>query len=192
MTQPNERPKVCIVGCGRVGAQLAIDFDKQGYDIIVIDVNADAFVRLPEKNDFRLRHSFIGDGTDPAFLMRVKANTAEIFIAVTNGDNRNILAAQIAQRTFNIPHVICRIYDPKRHKIYRDLGVQSICPTLLGARAIMKTLEMGDASGSISGIHGAIPPAPESPPSGNATPESASRNGAPTPVAIPSPTLREA
>jgi trk system potassium uptake protein len=183
MDQPNEHFRVCIVGCGRVGAQLAIDFDKQGYDSIVVDVNADAFLRLPEKNDFRIKHSFIGDGTDPTFLEHINAHTVDVFIAVTNGDNRNILAAQIAQRKFKIPHVICRIYDPKRHKIYRDLGLQSICPTLLGAKAIMKMLEMGDASGAISGIHSMIPGALEAPaPNGNAAPATPVIKSAPSAV----------
>jgi trk system potassium uptake protein TrkA len=141
MAKPNGgKPSVCIMGCGRVGALLAAYFYEQHYAVQVIDINAEAFNRLSEK-DIRDRHTTVGDGTDPAVLKRAGVATADIFIAVTNGDNRNIMASQIAQRQFNVAQVICRVYDPMRHAICRErLGIQSICPTLIGRDAIIAAL----------------------------------------------------
>lgn len=126
------------MGCGRVGAVLADDYHRQGHDVRVIDVKQDAFLRLSNE-DLRTKAT-LGNGTDPSVLKRAQIERADIFIAVTNGDNRNILASQIAKRTFKIPQVICRIYDPKRHEAYKKLGITSICPTLLGVAAIHHAL----------------------------------------------------
>jgi trk system potassium uptake protein TrkA len=140
MAKPNGVQSVCIMGCGRVGAMLAEHFHSMGYAVHIIDVNSDAFRRLNTK-DLRDNHTTQGDGTDPSVLERADITHADIFIAVTNGDNRNVMAAQIAKHQFNVAQVICRIYDPKRHEIYRDkLGINSICPTLIGADAIFSTL----------------------------------------------------
>lgn len=135
MAATTSAERVCIMGCGRVGAQLATHFFDQGYDVRVIDIRKDAFGRLPDEAAYHFT-TVLGDGTDPAVLESAGILGSAIFIAVTNGDNRNIMAAQIAQQGFNIPNVICRIYDPKRHEIYKGLGVRSICPTLIGADAI--------------------------------------------------------
>jgi trk system potassium uptake protein TrkA len=136
MAKPNGVACVCIMGCGRVGAMLAEQFHSQHYAVHIIDQNDEAFGRLNNK-ELREHHTTQGDGTDPTVLERAGIANADIFIAVTNGDNRNILAAQIAKHQFNVGKVICRIYDPKRHEIYgAQLGIQSICPTLIGADAI--------------------------------------------------------
>jgi Trk K+ transport system NAD-binding subunit len=73
-------------------------------------------------------------------LRRAGIEKMECFIAVTNGDNRNILAAQIAKNTFHVPRVICRIYDPKRQETYAELGLDSICPTVVSAQLIRNAL----------------------------------------------------
>lgn len=130
---------ICIMGCGRVGAQLASHFFSQGIDVRIIDTNEDAFLRL-EDDKLRQNHTVQGDGTDPGVLERAGITEIDTFIAVTNGDNRNIMAAQIAQIQYNVPRVICRIYDPKRHEIYKRLGVMSVCPTNVGAEEIMRVL----------------------------------------------------
>ncbi|MGH7194959.1 MAG: potassium channel family protein [Candidatus Saccharimonadales bacterium] len=140
MAKPNGTQSVCIMGCGRVGAMLAEHFHSLHYAVHVIDVNSDAFRRLNAK-ELHGTHTTQGDGTDPDVLERADIKHTDIFIAVTEGDNRNVLAAQIAKHQFNVPQVICRIYDPKRHEIYRDkLGIRSICPTIIGAEAIFDTL----------------------------------------------------
>jgi trk system potassium uptake protein TrkA len=124
---------IIIVGCGRVGAELARLMSLDGNNVTVIDQNADAFERLDDRITVQ---TVVGDGTDMDTLVRAGIHEAEAFAAVTNGDNRNIMAAQIAQRIFNVPHVVCRIYDPLRQRTYNDLGLHSISPTVVGAKLL--------------------------------------------------------
>lgn len=145
MATPSSTQHICIMGCGRVGALLAGYFFKQGIDVRVIDTIEDAFLRL-EDDRIRQNHTFHGDGTDPNVLIRAGIADVDTFIAVTNGDNRNIMASQIAQIQFKVPRVICRIYDPKRHEIYKKLGVLSVCPTNAGADEIVRVLASGTAT----------------------------------------------
>lgn len=126
-----------IVGCGRVGSALAKYLDADGHEVIVVDENASAFKRLGHK--FK-GHVVVGTGIDYDVLKRAGAATADGFIAVTNGDNRNIMAALIAQRMFKIKRIVARIYDPPRGQMYRELGVQTVCPTTVGAKLIRDVL----------------------------------------------------
>ena len=126
-----------IVGCGRVGSALAKLLDADGHDVVVVDENPAAFKRLGQK--FK-GHVVVGTGIDYDILKRAGAKTADGFVSVTDGDNRNIMAALIAQRLFKIPKVVCRIYDPPRGQMYRELGVQTVIPTTLGAKMIRDTL----------------------------------------------------
>ncbi|HEY2553732.1 MAG TPA: NAD-binding protein, partial [Candidatus Cybelea sp.] len=103
----------------------------------VVDENAAAFKRLGP--NFK-GHVVVGTGIDFDVLKRAGAATADGFIAVTNGDNRNIMAALIAQRMFKIQRIVARIYDPPRGQMYRQLGVQTVCPTTVGAKMIRDTL----------------------------------------------------
>ena len=123
--------KLLILGCGRVGATLANIMNKGGHEVTVIDLNTESFDRLG--SDFS-GNTILGDGTDEDVLIRAGIESAEAFAAVTNGDNRNILAAQIAKHTFGVPKVICRIYDPIRQETYNALGLESISPTVVGAK----------------------------------------------------------
>jgi trk system potassium uptake protein TrkA len=129
--------KVIIVGCGRVGAELAKILDIDGHDVTVIDKDADAFNRLAD--DLNVT-KVVGDGTDMETLVRSGIREADAFAAVTNGDNRNIMAAQIAQRMFEVPNVVCRIYDPLRQQTYKVLGLRSISPTVVGAKLLRNDL----------------------------------------------------
>ncbi len=126
-----------IVGCGRVGSALAKYLDADGHEVIVIDENAAAFKRLGQK--FK-GHVVVGTGIDFDVLKRAGAATADGFVAVTNGDNRNIMAALIAQRMFKIKRVVARIYDPPRGQMYQELGVETVCPTTVGAKLIRDVL----------------------------------------------------
>jgi trk system potassium uptake protein len=126
-----------IVGCGRVGSALAKLLDADGHEVIVVDENPAAFKRLGPK--FK-GHEVVGTGIDYDVLKRAGAATADGFIAVTNGDNRNIMAALIAKRMFKIKRIVARIYDPPRGQMYRELGVQTVCPTTVGARLIRDVL----------------------------------------------------
>ncbi len=126
-----------IVGCGRVGSALAKYLDADGHEVIVVDENPGAFKRLGQK--FK-GHVVVGTGIDYDVLKRAGAGTADGFIAVTNGDNRNIMAALIAQRMFKIKRIVARIYDPPRGQMYRELGVETVCPTTVGAKLIRDVL----------------------------------------------------
>jgi len=118
--------KTVIVGCGRVGAELASTFDKAGHEVIILDLTPRAFDRLPSTfKGTALR----GDGTDEDILRRAGAEDADIFIAMTEGDNRNVLAAQLAQEALGAKRVIAKINDPVRAKAYAELGIATLCRT---------------------------------------------------------------
>ena len=85
----------------------------------------------------------LGDGTDAEVLRRAGIEEADAFVAVTEGDNRNIMAAQIAQLVFQVPRVVCRIYDPVREEAYRKLGLNTYCPTVTGTEVVTKMLMEG-------------------------------------------------
>ncbi len=135
--------KIVILGCGRVGAALATMMDKAGHNVSVIDYSSDAFQRLSP--DFQ-GETLVGNGVDEEVLIRAGIKNADAFAAVTNGDNRNIMASQIAKEIFKVKKVVCRIYDcriydPIRDEIYRDLGLETICPTKVGAQLIFEAIE---------------------------------------------------
>lgn len=127
--------KVVIVGCGRVGSTLAKNLSQDGHDVAVVDVSRRAFDRLGEDFSGQL---VLGSGIDQEVLEQAGADKADCFISVTNGDNRNIMSAQVAKEIFNVPRVMTRIYDPIRERVYREMGLYTYCPTVLGA-AIART-----------------------------------------------------
>ncbi|HLI07743.1 MAG TPA: TrkA family potassium uptake protein [Ktedonobacteraceae bacterium] len=129
--------KIVILGCGRVGATLANIMDQAGHNVSVIDYSSDAFQRLHP--DFS-GETIVGNGVDEEVLMRAGIQNADAFAAVTNGDNRNIMASQIAKDIFHVKKVVCRIYDPIRESTYHELGLETICPTIVGAKLISEAL----------------------------------------------------
>lgn len=130
--------KIVVLGCGRVGATLARLMTGEGHEVTVIDQSSDAFSRLGQ--DYPQERTVLGDGTDEDVLRRAGLEDADAFVAVTNGDNRNILASQIAQHTFHVAKVMCRIYDPIRQETYNAMGLESICPTIIGAKLFRDAL----------------------------------------------------
>jgi len=130
--------KVVIMGCGRVGARLANLLDADGHSVAVLDTNSYSFRRLlPDFNGTAL----VGNGIDEEALKRAGIEEAGAFVAVTQGDNRNVMAAQIAKHIFNVPRVICRIYDPLRQELYSTLGLEAISPTTVFAEILREKLE---------------------------------------------------
>jgi trk system potassium uptake protein TrkA len=118
--------KVVVMGCGRVGARVSSILDHNGHDVTIIDSNATAFRRLsPEFGG----DTILGTGIDEDVLKSADIERADAFIAVTNSDNRNIMAGQIARVMFGVHDVIVRIYDPVREDTYRRLGLSTVCPT---------------------------------------------------------------
>jgi len=131
------------VGCGRVGSQIAANMDRQGHEVVIVDRDPNAFSRAANRgilgNSFK-GDQVVGNGTDVDVLRRAGIERADGFVAVTEGDNRNIMASQIAKDVYKVPHVVARIYDPERAEAYEKLGLHTICPTIEGARHIEKVL----------------------------------------------------
>jgi trk system potassium uptake protein TrkA len=124
-----------ILGCGRVGARMAAQLDNMGHNVSIIDRGPDSFKRLPP--DFKGK-VVLGTGIDEDVLKRAGIEQADVFAAVTNGDNTNIMASQVAKEIFQVPRVIARIYDPVRETTYHMLGLETICPTTLITNTIIK------------------------------------------------------
>ena len=130
--------KVVIMGCGRVGAQLAGTLDEAGHSVTVLDNDAYSFRRLPP--DFG-GIALLGNGIDEEALKKAGIEEADAFVAVTQGDNRNVMAAQIAKYIFDVPRAVCRIYDPLRWELYQTLGLETLSPTLTFAQMLKEKLE---------------------------------------------------
>jgi trk system potassium uptake protein TrkA len=130
--------KIVIMGCGRVGAQLAALLDSEGHTVTILDTNDYSFRRLPPAFNGT---ALLGNGTDEDVLKRAGVEEADVFVAVTQGDNRNVLAAQIAKHMFNVPKVICRIYDPLRRELYSTLGLETFSPTTIFAQMLKEKIE---------------------------------------------------
>lgn len=121
---------VIIVGCGRVGSELAKLLSSEGHNVVVIDRQPKSFERLGRTfNGVTL----VGNGFDVEVLKQAGIAQADAFCSVTNGDNSNIVAAQVAKKIFKVPKVIARVYDPSRADIYRSLGLDVISGTILFA-----------------------------------------------------------
>ncbi len=130
--------KVVIMGCGRVGSRLAGLLDIEGHSVTILDTDAYSFRRLP--SDFS-GTALVGNGTDEDALKKVGIEEADAFIALTQGDNRNVMAAQIAKHIFKVPKVLCRVYDPLRRELFGSLGIEAFSPTTIFAQMLKEKLE---------------------------------------------------
>ena len=132
-----------IMGCGRVGAWLARLLDAEGHQVTVLDVDAYSFRRLRfpgmGNGDFK-GTALVGNGIDQEVLKKAGIEETDVFFALTQGDNRNIMASQIAKHLFRVPRVICRIYDPLRQEMYSNLGLEAISPTAIFAELLKEKL----------------------------------------------------
>jgi trk system potassium uptake protein TrkA len=135
--------KAVIVGCGRVGALLAASLDASGHDVIIIDLLTRSFDRLPATFG---GEAVRGDGTDEDTLRRTGVAGADIFLALTEGDNRNILAGQLARRTLGIGTVYAKVNDPMRAEAYAELGIGTVCRTTMIADALLGALGLPEGS----------------------------------------------
>jgi trk system potassium uptake protein len=127
---------VIIAGCGRVGSELATNLDRLGHSIVVIDKKQTAFERL--KQDIGRR--IVGFAFDREVLEDAGIREAEAFAAVTSGDNSNILSARVAKEHYKVPHVVARIYDPRRAQIYQRLGIQTVATVRWTTDQILRSL----------------------------------------------------
>lgn len=127
-----------VVGCGRVGAMSALELERGGHDVVVIDRRASAFRRLgPEFTGRKVE----GVGFDRGLLAECGITAASAVLAVTSGDNSNILIARVAREMFGVQRVVARIYDPKRAVVYERLGIPTVATvTWTSARALRAVL----------------------------------------------------
>ena len=116
---------IVIMGCGRVGSRLARHLEEGGHSVAVIDKDATSFHLLGM--EFKGK-TVKGIGFDSNVLVEAGTERADAFIAVSSGDNSNIVSAVVAKDVFRVPKVITRIYDPKRARIYRRMGIPTISP----------------------------------------------------------------
>jgi trk system potassium uptake protein TrkA len=152
---------VIVVGCGRVGSELAIELEGQGHTVAVIDKDRNAFRRLPERFTGR---AVLGFGFDRDHLEQAGIAEARALAAVTSGDNSNILTARIARETYEIPNVVARIYDPRRAVIYQRLGIPTVATVAWTTDQVLRKLfperwnnEWSDASGSVDMVERMLP-----------------------------------
>ena len=126
-----------IVGCGRLGANLANTLSDEGSNVLIIDKNKNAFRKLsPSFGGLAVT----GDGTDSDVLQEAQIDKADVLVVVTNNDNVNVMIAQIAREIFKVKRVIARLYDPERECIYREFNIDTICPAVLSVKEINKIL----------------------------------------------------
>lgn len=128
---------VVIMGCGRAGTRLARRLDKDGHSVAVVDKDPTSFHLLGL--DFKGR-TVTGIGFDPNILVEAGVERADAFIAVSSGDNSNIVSAMVAKDVFHVPKVITRIYDPRRAQIYRRMGIPTVAPVTWGTNKLMDLL----------------------------------------------------
>jgi trk system potassium uptake protein TrkA len=152
---------VVVVGCGRVGSELAGTLEKDGHSVAVVDKNKSAFRRLP--------HGFggatvVGFGFDRDHLIGAGVERAGALAAVTNGDNSNILTARVAREHFGIERVVARIYDPRRALIYQRLGIPTVATVSWATDQVLRRLMPGevkadwaDPSGKICVVERGLP-----------------------------------
>jgi trk system potassium uptake protein len=153
--------KVIIMGCGRVGVQLARLLVDEGHQVAVIDYDASALTRLGP--DFK-GQKITGVGFDREILIKAGIEHADAFAAASSSDNANILAARIAHNIFHVPRVVARLFDPQRAEIYRRLGMLTISSTTWGAERIRELITSAEidpvfsfGSGEVSLVNIEVP-----------------------------------
>jgi trk system potassium uptake protein TrkA len=130
--------KILIMGCGRVGARLATLLDEDGHKVTILDNDTYSFRRLPASFSGT---ALFGNGIDEESLKKAGIEAADVFVAVTQGDNRNVMACQIAKYVFSVPRVVCRIYDPLREEMYSALGLETLSPTKIIGQLLKEKIE---------------------------------------------------
>jgi trk/ktr system potassium uptake protein len=140
--------KAVIVGCGRVGAGLADELDRAGWQVLIIDITTTAFDRLPSSFSGQARR---GDGTDEDTLRQAGAEGADLFLALTEGDNRNVMAAQLGLESLGALRCVAKINDPVRAEAYAHLGIAALCRTNLMLTSVLDFV--GQAAPERPGIY---------------------------------------
>jgi trk system potassium uptake protein len=134
-----------IIGCGRVGASIALQLHREGWDVTVVDENEDALSRLGENwpGTFLLGH-----GMDVDLLREAGIEDADAVVVATDGDNTNIVIGQMAQKRFGIGCVVVRILDPARAEFYAERGLRTVCPTKTAIDTLMEAVRACEIPGA--------------------------------------------
>lgn len=136
---------IVIVGCGRLGSNLANQLSRVGHSVVVIDTDEETFKDLStDFSGFRV----VGDATRISILKKSKVDRADVFFATTHWDNVNLMVAQIARKIFHVPQVLARVFDPKREQIYNELNIETICPTSVAAEMFLLSVASARATAS--------------------------------------------
>jgi trk system potassium uptake protein TrkA len=153
---------IIVVGCGRVGSELAMELSEDGHSVVVIDKNRDSLRRLTHFHG----KTIVGSGFDRDVLYQADAMTADALAAVTSGDNSNILCARIARDHYNIKNVVARIYDPARADIYMKLGIPTVATSSWTVAQVKRwmlptddSIEWSDIAGSLHLVERIVPDA---------------------------------
>jgi trk system potassium uptake protein len=142
--------KALVIGCGRVGSSVALQLAEDGWEVIAVDEKEEALGRLGE----RWAGGFIvGHGMDADVLRKAGIEEADAVVVATNGDNTNLVIAQVAQKRFDNQCVVVRILDPARSQLYRELGLRTICPTETAIESLMDAVRACEIPG-IPGVAG--------------------------------------
>lgn len=132
-----------IVGCGLVGSRVAAMLSRDGHNVVIIDKSPEAFNRLPQEFDGL---TLTGMGFDEEILKQAGIEQADVFAALTDDDNVNIIASSVAKNIFGIKRAIARVFDPSREKTFKALGLEIVTPTTLGAEQVYSRFIMGENS----------------------------------------------
>jgi len=153
---------VVIMGCGRVGSELTVELSKAGHTVSIVDKSADAFDHLPPGFEAK---TVVGMGFDRDVLKEAGIEEADAFLAVSSGDNSNIVSARVAREHFRIDNVIARINDPRRAEIYERLNIPTIAPVAWGVKQAMlmlfydrEDIRASMAGGSLLRVSVEVPP----------------------------------
>ncbi|MEG0961089.1 MAG: TrkA family potassium uptake protein, partial [Erysipelotrichaceae bacterium] len=130
MTNKSKELNVLIIGCGRLGASLANSLSQQNHNVAIMDKDGKSFRKL---SDSFGGLTLEGNALDLAYLKEIHIEDYESVVCVTNNDNTNVMVAQIAKNVFHAKHVISRLYDPQRECVYKEFGIETICPAVLSA-----------------------------------------------------------
>jgi trk system potassium uptake protein len=156
----DDRVHIVVVGCGRVGSELAMQLSDEGHSVVIIDKNRDAFRRLTRYHG----RTLVGSGFDRDILQKAEASQADALAAVTSGDNTNILCARIARDNYHIKNVVARIYDPQRADIYMKLGIPTVATSLWTTLQVKRwmmpsdeSIEWTDGAGSLHLVERIVP-----------------------------------
>ena len=133
-----------IIGCGRVGSTIALQLQKEGWDVTVVDESEDALSRLGENWPGTF---LVGHGMDTDLLREAGIEDADAVVACTDGDNTNIVISQVAQKRFGIQCVVARILDPARAEFYSKRGLRTVCPTKTAIDALSEAVRACEIPG---------------------------------------------